>query len=542
MLRLAVAAVCLVLFFAGAASSQAPVVFEGGVVNGASFVPANAPSGAVAPGSIISIFGSNLAASVAVATSVPLPVTLNGTSVNVSGFQAHLFFVSPGQINAQMPWVTGGTPPSTVQLVVQTAAGSSAPVNVQLVNSAPGLFSQPTNGRGPGAILNFTAPNTFTLNTPASTINPTGIISIYGTGLGPVTPGPPAEGAAGRGERTVETPIVFIGGQQAVVEFSGLAPDFVGLYQINARVPQVPEGCFIPVQVAFGSAVSNTVTIGVMNNRGNCNAAATGQTGFAQNSSRATAPLIKGTTRNLGSLLAIPRPLPDVFGASFQRYQTRLSTTDAGLPPVDGGCIVTVGTAALGESFGNYLATDRPLSAGTMTLAGPFAGSPRTIGPTTTGEYRLELGNNVVAPGTWTLTGSGGADVGPFTASLTLPGIFTVTNFGMPGGTFSQGLPLQPTWSCPDPNAQVGAILNSVNRARNLAGVASCSAACSAGQIVIPSSVLSQLPLSGANEAALLLMLQPDLARSGRIQATGLDFGLFRYAIIETGIRGTLTQ
>ncbi len=542
MIRSALAAACVVLICSAAGFSQAPSVFPGGVVNGASFIPANASGGAVATGSIISIFGSNLAPSVALASSVPLPSTLNGTNVTVSGFQARLFYVSPGQINAQMPWVTGATPPHVVQLVVQTAFGSSAPVNVQVVTAAPGLFSQASNGRGPGAILNFTAPNTFTLNTPASTINANGIILIYGTGFGLVTPGPPAEGAPGNGERTTVTPTVLIGGQQAVVEFSGLAPQFVGLWQINARVPSVPEGCFLPVQVIFGNAISNTVTISVMNNRQNCNTAATGQFGVALNTSVGMASLIKQTSRLLGGGPVAPPPFPDVLVASFRRFSTRLPMTDAGQPPVNGGCIVTVGAANLFDSAGVFLATDRPLSAGTMTLAGPFAGSPRTIGPTTIGEYQVQLGNNVIAPGTWTLTGSGGADVGTFTASVTIPTIFTVTNFGMPGGMFSQARPLQATWSCPDPNAQVGAILISLNQPQNLVGLALCSAACSAGQIVIPSNVLSQLPLSEPNGAALLLILQPDLARSGRIQATGLDFGLFNYGIVEAGFGSTLTQ
>ena len=241
MLLRAVVFSCLWLLVvnAGKLYAQAPVVFEGGVVNGASFRPSSAPGSAVAQGSIISIFGSDLGSATGASVSLPLPTVILGTRVIIGGQPAPLFFVSAGQINAQVPW---GAPTGTVQLTVQTPGGTSAPVNVSVVETAPGLFSQAANGRGPGAVLNFVSQGNTPTNTADFTIVPNAIVLIFGTGLGPVT-GPPADGAAGARQPTTTTPMVKIGGRQAVVDFAGLAPRFVGLYQINARVPPgTPEG------------------------------------------------------------------------------------------------------------------------------------------------------------------------------------------------------------------------------------------------------------------------------------------------------------
>jgi uncharacterized protein (TIGR03437 family) len=91
-------------------------------------------------------------------------------------------------------------------------------------------------------------------------------IEIFCTGLGPVTNQPPAGSAAGSSplSLTTTTPFVNIGGAPAAVSFSGLAPGFVGLYQVNAQVPAgVPTGDAVPVVVTIGGIISNSVTIAV---------------------------------------------------------------------------------------------------------------------------------------------------------------------------------------------------------------------------------------------------------------------------------------
>jgi len=91
-------------------------------------------------------------------------------------------------------------------------------------------------------------------------------ISIFCTGLGPVA-NQPASGAAAKGaplSMTVTTPVVTIGGVPAAVSYAGLAPGFVGLYQVNAQVPaNAPSGTAVPVSVSVSGMASNTVTIAV---------------------------------------------------------------------------------------------------------------------------------------------------------------------------------------------------------------------------------------------------------------------------------------
>lgn len=250
--------VCSMVLVAMSAMAQAPVVPQGGVVNGASFRPANATGGGVSAGAIVSIFGSNLAASTVVGTSLPLSTSLGGTTLRIGGIAAPMFFVSAGQINAQVPW---GVATGPAQLTVTTAAGTSAVANVTIQDASPGLFSQTSDGRGPGAVLNYVPERqAYAGNTPGATINPGGIVTIYGTGFGKVT-NPPADGAAAGAatQTTLVSPTVMIGGRPATVQYSGLAPGFVGLYQINLRVPaDRVSGDSLPVVVSAGTASSPT--------------------------------------------------------------------------------------------------------------------------------------------------------------------------------------------------------------------------------------------------------------------------------------------
>lgn len=534
--------------FLGAATlcAQAPVVPAGGVVNGASFRPSTAAGGGVAPGSIIAIFGTNLSADSQAAIGLPLPISLGGTSVTIAGKQAPLFYVSPNQINAQLPF---SVPAGTAPLTVTTAKGTSAAVSVSIADSAPGLFAQSASGRGPGAVLNYVEQTAGTvLNTPAATISPGGIVLLYGTGLGAVD-NPPADGAASAGQKTRVVPVVSIGGRQAVVEFAGLAPGLAGLYQVNARVPaDAVEGCYVPVQVQAGSAVSNTITVAVNKTRKQCNSAAplTGSPGMTLNGSVALAGLTRFSVQ-LALPIPFPIPLPaqpDLFTASFQRFPTKLPSNTV-LPPVNGGCIVSIDKAS-GDATSlpdlDLFVKDKPLDAGTLTLASP-SGKAQTITPKSPGEYQLDLGTSGLTAGAWTLTGAGGTDVGPFTAKVTVPGTFRVTSFGLrPDGSFRQSEPLQLAWTCPDASGQVTAAVMSVDGSKGVMGLAYCSFACSPAKATMPADVLAQLPASGQGQAHLLLLLGPAVSSAGKIAPTfGLDQGWLGYELGSAAMMATLT-
>jgi uncharacterized protein (TIGR03437 family) len=197
------------------------------VLNGASF------SGNLCPGASASLFGSNLATDTSAAQSLPLPTNLLGTQVLVQDpsmlnpIIAPLYFVSPGQINFQIPFELVRM---NVSISVSTPQGTSNAVNVTLGPMAPGIFSQ--TGDGAGTALAFD-PN-FKLLTATPDLGST--LILYATGLGATTP-PASSGLGGSSSlplNQVAGPFdVYIGGSKATVAWAGLAPGFAGVYQLN---------------------------------------------------------------------------------------------------------------------------------------------------------------------------------------------------------------------------------------------------------------------------------------------------------------------
>jgi uncharacterized protein (TIGR03437 family) len=252
------------------ASYAQPAIASGGVLNGASFTKGQA----VAPGSLVSIFGTNLAATTASASSVPLSTSLGGVTVTFDNVPAPLIFVSHSaangdQINAQVPYEIAGK--SSTQVVV-TNGSASSPQTVQLAAQAPGIFSI---GNGQAVAYGntdyaFAAP---TGSIPGVNAHPAKIqdpqtLVILATGLGAVTPAI----TTGAGDpttihNTTGTPVVTVGGINAQVVFSGILPGFPGVYQINIIVPAgAPTGNAVPLQIQMGGiTTSNQITIAVSN-------------------------------------------------------------------------------------------------------------------------------------------------------------------------------------------------------------------------------------------------------------------------------------
>ena len=229
----------------------------GGVVNAASYT---AP---VAPGSVATAFGTFAVSGVAAAPSTPLPDSLLGLSLGFSNSSSvPLFFVSATQVSFQVPWELAGQ--STATLAATVNGQSTTAQTVSLAPFAPGIFTLNSAGSGSGAILdsNYNLLDSTNAAFPGSTY-----ILIYCTGLGAVTNTPPTGSPAPSKPlaQTTTTPTVTIGGVQATnVQFSGLAPGYVGLYQVNVQVPAtVATGTAVPVIISIGGKTSNTVTIPV---------------------------------------------------------------------------------------------------------------------------------------------------------------------------------------------------------------------------------------------------------------------------------------
>jgi uncharacterized protein (TIGR03437 family) len=241
-----------------------PSLNTGGTVNNASF----AANAAVAPGSLVSIFGTGLSDTDQAAPGVPLPVALGTTSLTLGGVPMPLVHAFPLQVDAQVPWELAGQ--SQAQLAIVTDDLNGNKVSVPIAPFSPGLYSVAGNGMGQGAILiNGTATLAAPANSPYNAQparRGVDYIDIFATGLGPVT-NQPATGAPAPSSPlayTTNTVTVSIGGVPATPTFAGLAPGWVGLCQVNVQVPaNAPAGDAVPVSLSVGGVASNQVTMAV---------------------------------------------------------------------------------------------------------------------------------------------------------------------------------------------------------------------------------------------------------------------------------------
>jgi uncharacterized protein (TIGR03437 family) len=246
--------VLLTLSTANVAPPPEPTINS--VVNGASFV-----GGGIAPGETATIFGTDLSSSTGInlTSGLPLPSAFQNVTVMVNGSAAPLFAVDnvngQQQINFQVPFEVSGT---SANIAVVNNMSTGPTLAVPVLPAHPGIFNYTAGGLAFGAILhaNFQLVDTADPAVGGETV------LIYCTGLGAVSSAP-ADGAAGKGQETTAMPVVSIGGTNAPVSFSGLAPSFVGLYQVNAQVPAALKSGNQPVVVTIGSASSNSVLLPV---------------------------------------------------------------------------------------------------------------------------------------------------------------------------------------------------------------------------------------------------------------------------------------
>lgn len=255
-------------------SAQTPAINDGGVVNAGSY-----SADGVAPGSIVAIFGTNLASGLATANTIPLSTTLSDvTSVTFNGVAAPFYFVSTGQINAQLPWnvLPSGTNSGTAEVVLTRSSGTSTPKNVNVVQVMPGIFTVSQNGLGQAIATDnddgaIAAPSGSIagVNTHPISLSSKHALIIWCTGLGavdhPIDNGVPASNNPF--SNTVAKPDVLIGGVKAQFVYSVLSPQFVSEYQIGVVPdPSTPTGDTVTLQIQVnGVTTSDKVTIAVAN-------------------------------------------------------------------------------------------------------------------------------------------------------------------------------------------------------------------------------------------------------------------------------------
>ncbi|HYL79150.1 MAG TPA: hypothetical protein VEU96_33475 [Bryobacteraceae bacterium] len=234
-----------------------PIVSSSGVVSSAiavSYVP-------LAPGGLITVYGSRLADGAQSAQTVPLPTQLGNTTLVMAGQSLPLLYAGPGQVNAQVPF--GIAVNTTHQVLIQRGLTYSVPVPVEVAPAQPAIFL----AGGAAIVQAYRGTDPPFLVSPQQPVTTGDVIVVYCAGLG-VTDQNVPDGGTSPGSPPAQTlsPVtVSIGGQAAPVYFAGLAPGFVGLYQVNSQVPPgVPPGDNVPISLSIAGQISPVATTSVV--------------------------------------------------------------------------------------------------------------------------------------------------------------------------------------------------------------------------------------------------------------------------------------
>jgi uncharacterized protein (TIGR03437 family) len=215
----------------------------------------------IAPGSLISIFGSQLSPTAESIADPALADALGEACLSINGSLSPVVFSSSNQISAQVPWNAGGV----ASLVLRTSGGASDIFRVRIIPNAPGIFRSGTAGPDTGIATIVRAANN-ELVTVSNPVRRGDDLIIYATGLGRTNPEVPVGSPAPFEPlaQTLDTPKITLGGIALPVSFSGLTPGLVGVYQVNVLIPRsVPTGFDIPLRIEQSTAAT-TVQVRVI--------------------------------------------------------------------------------------------------------------------------------------------------------------------------------------------------------------------------------------------------------------------------------------
>jgi uncharacterized protein (TIGR03437 family) len=228
-----------------------------GIVNAGSFAPATNP---IAPGEIIAIFGSGMSSGTTNAQSLPLPTNLGNVTVTINGVNAPLFYVSPTQITAMVPYSISGANYATVSVSNNGTASNSVTMYVR--KSSPGVFSLAQSGVGQAAAEHGDY-SVISSSNPAHTGE---TVTIYVGGLGAVNPAVQSGSAAPSNPPSSVTGTVLVtfdGITASTPAFAGLTPTAAGLYQINVAIPSGLQAGDATVNVVTAEGSTGAATLSV---------------------------------------------------------------------------------------------------------------------------------------------------------------------------------------------------------------------------------------------------------------------------------------
>jgi uncharacterized protein (TIGR03437 family) len=537
------------------ASAGGPAINAGGIVNAGSYISSDFPNGGIARGSFFSIFGTNLGpAQFAQATEYPLRTTLGGVTIRVTvgstTVEAIPVFVSNTQINGILP---STTPVGEGTLVVTYNGRSSAPMAIKVVNSNFGAFTTAA-GRGPGIFQNYINAAEQPLNTTANAAHRLQVVTLWGTGLGPITAPDTLAPPAGDLPVNVE---ILVGGYPARKLYAGRAPCCAGVDQIVFEIPrEAPLGCYVPVQIRVAGVASPPVTISLAEGS-QCSDPHNPFGELATKGGKAGI-LVLARIAALAQVEAGQAPLDltlDIGSALFVNQQAggELGYNPAlSLPPL-GSCTAFSGAldanALLGSATGGDTASLTP--GATWLDAGPrvtVSGAKGTIALEPIDEdkggspYIGLLGGSLplegapslplfLEAGGYTLSAPGGKDVAAFTSNFTIPAPLVWTNRDqLTEINRSAGLTFR--WTPGNAN-QVSVLLAGASTDQTTKASAGfyCLAPANTGQFTVPATILSGLPPTRGTSledsaGAVIFATIPNGAEVPKFSARGLDYGI----------------
>ena len=484
------------------------------VLNNSSRIPRGAPNYGIAPSSLFVVSGSGLAdpAELVLQSSQPpgLPLTLNGASiavvVNGVTVRPPLYYTSPTQLAAVLP---ANTPVGAGTLRVTHGSATSDGIAIQVVPAAVGINTYDLNT---GVATDAVTGAVLTLTNSGS---PGQTIVLWATGLG----SDPADSDTTftTTPHGVNTPLqIYVGGVPATVLYAG-ASGYPGVNQINVVIPDTaPTGCWISLAAVAGNVPGNVATLPINRGGGACLDVVTGLNGtqiFNPNG------LSSFRTGFVGLILASEqgnrgaRTVTNAGTAAFQKYTALSYNTGNAVTP--GGCVM-ITPATLSGLTG--------LDVGTITLTGPGGLSvtlASQLGIKGAFSSNLPAGAIPATGGTFTFQGSGGADVGAFTSTLTFANpLMTWTNPSV-AANIDRTRGLTVTWTGGNPGSYItitGGVTMLVDE-RTLEFVTAsfiCRAPVEAGQFTVPSYILMGVPAGSGS-----LLLQNNIYST--LPASGLD-------------------
>lgn len=475
-----------------------PVITSSSAVNAASYSPAGLPKSAIAPGSLFTVFGKNLGpATLVSATSYPLTTTLAGTSAQVimngAALAPIMIFTSSGQVAMLMP---SSTPAGSGTISITYMGQTSPPVPVLVGPAGFGIFTLNQAGSGP-AVVTDAGYAAITLLHPAG---PGQTLVLWGTGLGPIsadeTQAPP-QGNVG------SQPIVWVGTLQAKVLYWGRAGCCGGLDQINFEVPGLAGGCYVPITVQTGAALSNFGSIAVAGPGGFCSdpgGLSPAQLGLAaqgHNLNIASLSLSRSTissppsstTTDFGSASFLSYTPAQLIRSSFNQ---QVSTGNCMVFPLPATATVSDPVQPLGLDAGPPVEVGG--TNGTVVLPESSKGYyGQTIGSSTSSHLYLDVPAH-------TIDVFGGADVGNLSEEVQMPPALSWTGqSSIVSVSQAQGVTV--AWTGAVPNGIVRVTGYSLAPASNGATGPGAAFYCSApagsngaGQFFVPPPVLLSLP------------------------------------------------